>query len=175
MTEAIDRMATPTSAISLDAPVPPGPSVPAEPTALEMAASAPLIAPESASEGVLRVIGTFMMAAGVLAMLVGATANREWSSATVAAALFTVIMGLTMRFPTLLQDGTLTEEKRPAYSSMRVVMLLVAGTFVMLTVKAGWSTQSLDQLKIDQSWALVLGVVLGGKVAQGMAEANAKK
>jgi len=82
---------------------------------------------------------------------------------------------LTMRFPTLLQDGTLTEEKRPAYSSMRVVMLLVAGTFVMLTVKAGWSTQSLDQLKIDQSWALVLGVVLGGKVAQGMAEANAKK
>ncbi len=51
-------------------------------------------------------------------------------------------------------------------------MLMVAGTFIMLAVKAGWSTQSLDQLKIDRSWALVLGVVLGGKVAQGFAEAN---
>ncbi len=165
-------MTTPPPALSLDAPVPPGPSVPAEPSALEMAAAAQLIAPENASEMVLRVIGTFMMAAGVLAMIVGAAANREWSGATVAAALFSVLMGLAMRFPTLLQDGTVTEELRPAYSSMRVVMLMVTGTFIMLTVKAGWSTKSLDQLKIDQSWALVLGVVLGGKVAQGVAEAN---
>ncbi len=163
-------MATSTPAISLDGPVPPGPSV--APTALEMAAAAPLVAPESASEGVLRVIGTLMMALGVLAMLVGAVANRDWSGATVAAAVFTVVMGLAMRFPTLLQDGSVTEENRPAYSSMRVVMLLVAGTFVMLTVKVGWTTQSLEQLKIDQSWALVLGVVLGGKVFQGMAEAK---
>lgn len=166
-------MATSTPTLSLDAPVPPGPSV--APTALEMAAAAPLIAPESASEAALRIIGTVMMALGVLAMLVGAVANREWSGATVAAAVFTVVMGLAMRFPTLLQDGTVTDEHRPAYSSMRVVMLLVAGTFIMLTVKVGWTTQDLAQLKIDQSWALVLGVVLGGKVAQGMAEANAQK
>ena len=169
-------MASSTPALSLDGPVPPGPSVPAPgPSALEMAAAAPLIAPESASEAVLRIIGRFMMAAGVMTMLVGAVANREWSGATVAAAAFTVVMGLAMRFPTLLQDGTMTEDKRPAYSSMRVVMLMVAGTFIMLTVKVGWTTQSLEQLKIDQSWALVLGVVLGGKVFQSMAEANAKK
>jgi len=166
-------MATTTPALSLDGPVPPGPSV--APTALEMAAAAPLVAPDSASESVLRVIGTLMMALGVLAMLVGAAANREWSGATVAAAVFTIVMGLAMRFPTMLQDGTLTQDRRPAYSSMRVVMLLVAGTFILLTVKAGWTTQSLDQLKVDQSWALVLGVVLGGKVFQGMAEANAQK
>jgi hypothetical protein len=166
-------MATTTPALSLDAPVPPGPSV--APTALEMAAAAPLVAPESASESVLRVIGTLMMALGVLAMLVGAVANREWSGATVGSAVFTIVMGLAMRFPTMLQDGTMTEDRRPAYSSMRVVMLLVTGTFILLTVKAGWTTQSLDQLKVDQSWALVLGVVLGGKVFQGMAEANAQK
>ncbi len=41
-------MTTSTPALSLDAPVPPGPSV--APTALELAAAAPLIAPESASE-----------------------------------------------------------------------------------------------------------------------------
>lgn len=166
-------MATSTPAISLDAPVPPGPSV--APTALEMAAAAPLIAPETVSEAALRIIGTVMIALGVLAMLVGAVANREWSGAAVAAALFTVVMGLAMRFPTLLQDGTVTDENRPAYSSMRVVTLLVVGTFVMLTVKAGWTTQDLTQLKIDQSWALVLGVVLGGKVVQSMAEASAPK
>jgi small-conductance mechanosensitive channel len=140
-----------------------------------MAAAAPLVAPESASESVLRIIGTLMMALGVLAMLIGAVANREWSGATVGSAVFTIVMGLAMRFPTMLQDGTMTEDRRPAYSSMRVVMLLVTGTFILLTVKAGWTTQSLDQLKVDQSWALVLGVVLGGKVFQGMAEANAQK
>lgn len=166
-------MPTSTPAISLDAPVPPGPSV--APTALEMAAAAPLIAPETASEAALRIIGTVMMALGVLTMLVGAVANREWSGATVAAAVFTVVMGLAMRFPTLLQDGTVTDDNRPAYSSMRVVLLLVAGTFVMLTIKAGWTAQDLTQLKIDQSWALVLGVVMGGKVVQSMAEANASK
>jgi hypothetical protein len=166
-------MATTTPALSLDGPVPPGPSV--APTALEMAAAAPLIAPESASESVLRVIGTVMMALGLLAMLVGAVANREWSGPTVAAAVFSIVMGLAMRFPTMLQDGTVTDDQRPAYSSMRVVMVLVAGTFIMLTVKAGWNTQSLEQLKVDRSWALLLGVVLGGKVFQGMAEANAQK
>ena len=164
-------MATTTPTLSLDGPVPPGPSV--APTALEMAAAAPLIAPESASDSVLRVIGTVMMALGVLAMLVGAVANREWSGPTVAAAVFSIVMGLAMRFPTMLQDGTVTDDHRPAYSSMRVVLVLVAGTFIMLTVKAGWNTPSLEQLKVDQSWALVLGVVLGGKVFQGMAEANA--
>ncbi len=166
-------MPTSTPAISLDAPVPPGPSV--APNALEMAAAAPLIAPDTASDAALRLIGTAMMALGILAMLVGAVANRDWSGATVAAAVFTVVMGLAMRFPTLLQDGTVTDENRPAYSSMRVVMLLVAGTFIMLTVKVGWTAQDLSQLKIDQSWALVLGVVLGGKVVQAMAEANAQK
>jgi len=166
-------MATTTPALSLDGPVPPGPSV--APTALEMAAAAPLVAPESASESVLRIIGTLMIALGVLTMLVGAVANRELSGATVASAVFTIVMGLAMRFPTLLQDGTMTDERRPAYSSMRVVLLMVAGTFIMLTVKAGWTTQSLEQLKVDQSWALLLGVVLGGKVFQGMAEANAQK
>jgi hypothetical protein len=84
-------------------------------------------------------------------------------------------MGLAMRFPTMLQDGTLTDDHRPAYSSMRVVMLLVTGTFILLTVKVGWTAQGLEQLKVDQSWALMLGVVLGGKVFQGMAEANAQK
>ncbi len=166
-------MPTSTPAISLDAPVPPGPSV--APTALELAAAAPLIAPETASEAALRIIGTVMMALGVLAMLVGAVANRPSSGATVAAALFTVVMGLAMRFPTLLQDGTVTDEKRPAYSTMRVVMLLVAATFIMLAVKVGWTTPELSQLKIDRSWALVLGVVTGGKIFQSMAEVNAQK
>ncbi len=166
-------MPTSMPAISLDAPVPPGPSV--APTALEMAAAAPLIAPETASEAALRIIGTVMMALGVLAMLIGAVANREWSGATVAAAVFTVVMGLAMRFPTLLQDGTVTDENRPAYSSMRVVMLLVTGTFIMLIVKVGWTAQDLAQLKIDGSWPLILGVVFGGKIVQSMAEANAQK
>lgn len=164
-------MATQISTFSLDGPVPPGPSV--EPNALQMAAAAPLVAPESlAGEAVLRIIGTLMMGAGTLAMLVGAVLDRPSSGSIVGAAVFTVIMGLAVRFPTMLQDGTLTEANRPAYSTTRVVLLLVAGAFVMLTVKVGWSTPSLDLLKVDTSWAMVLGVVLGGKVIQSMTEAG---
>ncbi len=163
-------MASSTPTLSLDAPVPPGPSD--RPNTLEMAAAAPLLARDSLGDSVLRLIGTAMIGVGSLAMLAGAAADRSWSGAFVAAAIFIVIVGLAVRFPTMLQDGTVTEENRPSYSTMRVVVLLVVGAFVMLTVKAGWATTSLDALKVDQSWALVLGVVLGGKVVQGMAEAG---
>jgi hypothetical protein len=165
-------MATTTTALSLDAPVPPG--AVSGPTTLERAAAAPLLPSRPAAADVaLKVVGALMIGAGSFAMLAGAVANRASSGSVVAAAIFTVILGLAIRFPTLLQDGTVTEENRPAYSSTRVVVLLVVGAFVMLTVKVGWSTSSLDLLKVDQSWALILGVVLGGKVVQGIAEANA--
>jgi hypothetical protein len=164
-------MATSTSTLSLDGPVPPGPSV--EPSTLQMAAAAPLVASDAvAGEAILRLIGTLMMGAGTLAMLAGAVLDRPSSGSIVGAAVFTVIMGLAVRFPTMLQDGTLTEGDRPAYSTMRVVLLLVAGAFVMLTVKVGWTTPSLDLLKVDTSWAMVLGVVLGGKVIQSVTEAG---
>jgi hypothetical protein len=167
-------MASSTPSLSLDGPVPPGPSD--RPNTLEMAAAAPLLARDtpgdSVGDSVLRIIGTAMIGVGSLAMLGGAAADRSWSGALVAAAVFIVIIGLAVRFPTMLQDGSVTEENRPSYSTMRVVVLLVVGVFVMLTVKAGWATTSLDALKVDQSWALMLGVVLGGKVVQGMAEAG---
>ena len=166
-------MATTTTALSLDAPVPAG--AVSGPTTLERAAAAaPLLSSYATGvDAALRVVGTLMIGAGSLAMLAAAIANRPSSGAIVAAAIFTVILGLAIRFPTVLQDGTVTEDNRPAYSSTRVVVLLVVGAFVMLTVKVGWSTASLDLLKVDQSWALILGVVLGGKVVQGIAEANA--
>ena len=165
-------MATTTTALSLDGPVPP--DAVSGPTTLERAAAAPLVSSRfPGAEVALSVVGALMIGAGSVAMLAAAIANRPASGSIVAAAIFTVILGLAIRFPTLLQDGTVTEDNRPAYSSTRVVVLLVVGAFVMLTVKVGWSTASLDLLKVDQSWALILGVVLGGKVVQGIAEANA--
>jgi hypothetical protein len=164
-------MATSTPALSLDGPVPPGASD--VPSALERAAAAPLLASDATvGDGALRIVGISMISVGAVAVLVGAASDRSWSGAIVASAIFMVIIGLAVRFPTMLQDGTVTEENRPSYSTMRVVVLLVISAFVMLTVKAGWGTTSLDALKVDRSWALVLGVVLGGKVVQGMAEAR---
>jgi len=165
-----------TPAFSLDAPVPPGPST--RPSDLEMAAAAPLVRGETGADRALRTIGSVMIAAGTLAMLGGVIAGaasqavKAATGSIVAAAIFAIIIGLAIRFPTMLQDGTMTEDLRPAYSCTRVVLLLVVSAFVVLTVKAGWSAEGLAALKIDPSWALILGVVLGGKVAQGLTEAG---
>jgi hypothetical protein len=164
-------MATSTPALSLDGPVPPGPSDGT--STLERAAAARLLAPDSTvGDSVLRIVGLSMISVGSIAALAGAAADLSGSGAIVAAAVFMVIIGLAVRFPTMLQDGSVTDENRPCYSTMRVVVLLVVSAFVMLTIKASWATAGLDALKIDRSWALVLGVVLGGKVAQGMVEAR---
>ena len=179
---------TSTPALSLDGPVPgSAPSFSSDRQSdwqsnrqadLQMAASAPLVRAETGADRLLRTIGSAMIGAGALAMLGGAIAGSGGASSAlggsiVAAAIFTIIMGLAIRFPTMLQDGSMTDDRRPAYSCTRVVTLLVVGSFVLLTVKVGWTTGSLDGLKIDQSWALVLGVVLGGKVVQGLSEMGA--
>jgi hypothetical protein len=115
-------------------------------------------------------LGNILVAGGMIAMLVATIANRDTSSGVVAAAMIAAMIGLVFRFPTLLQDGTVTEDNKPAVSTMRVVVLIVVATFVLLTVRAGWSAKGLDMLKIDQSWAWVLGVVLGGKAVQSFGE-----
>ena len=169
-------MTTTTPALSLDGPVPT--ASPARPSDLELAAAAPLVRPESGADRGLRWIGSAMIAAGALVLLGGAIGGsaseslRPMVGSIVAAAVFTIIIGMAIRFPTMLQDGTLTEDQRPAYSATRVVMLLVVAVFVLLTVKVGWSAEGLAALKVDESWALILGVVLGGKVAQGLTEAG---
>jgi hypothetical protein len=70
----------------------------------------------------------------------------------------------------MIQDGTLTEDGKPSTSTMRVVVLFVVSMFLVLTVKAGWHANALSELQIDQSWAWILGVVLGGKAVQSFGE-----
>lgn len=92
-----------------------------------------------------------------------------------AAALFLVIVGLVIRFPALLTDGTMTDAGVPAVSTMRISVLLIVSVFAILTVKAGWAAPTLEGLKIDPSWAWVLGAALGGKAVQSFAEWTGKK
>lgn len=90
-----------------------------------------------------------------------------------AAALFLVIVGLVIRFPALLTDGTVTDAGVPAVSTMRISVLLIVSVFAIL--KAGWAAPTLEGLKIDPSWAWVLGAALGGKAVQSFAEWTGKK
>jgi hypothetical protein len=87
-----------------------------------------------------------------------------------AVAMFLLLVGLVFYFPDLLQDGS------GGGSSMRVAVLMVVSVFVILTLKAGWTVTNLEELKIDPSWAWVLGVAFGAKMGQSFAEAlGAKK
>lgn len=81
-----------------------------------------------------------------------------------AVSMFLVIMGLVFYFPTLLDgDGGQT-------STMRVAVLMIVSLFVVLTLKAGWGAESLEDLALSDSWIWVLGAALGGKAAQSFAE-----
>lgn len=117
-----------------------------------------------------QLLGTALLGIGTAGFLAAALMNRPTSGGLAAAAVFATTIGLCIRCPTLLQDGTLTEDKRPNYSSMRVLVLLLVVTFAMLTLKIGWSAPNLEILKIDESWQLILLTALGGKVGQSIAE-----
>lgn len=98
--------------------------------------------------------------------MVGASlSNRATHGGIIASALFTVICGMIIRYPTLLQTKTGTADSE-SVSTMRAAVLLVVSVFAILTVKAGWGSFGLDALKIDQSWAWVLGAAFGGKALQ---------
>lgn len=87
-----------------------------------------------------------------------------------AVAMFLFLIGLVFYFPDLLKEDT-----AGAGSSMRVAVLMVVSVFVLLTLKAGWAVSNLEELKIDQSWAWLIGVTLGAKTAQSFAEAWSRK
>jgi hypothetical protein len=113
-------------------------------------------------------LGAWLIAIGivgfVVAMLghwaIGGTIPGE----VPAISLFLVIVGLVFYLPDLLKDDT------HATSTMRVVVLMITSVFVILTLKAGWTTNNLSDLKIDSSWAWVLAAALGGKVLQSFSE-----
>jgi len=113
-------------------------------------------------------LGALLLGTGMVGFVV-ATFGRWASTAPIpgevpAVSLFFVIIGLVFYFPDLLKDET------KATSSMRVVVLMTVSVFLLLTVKSGWSANSLSELKLDQSWAWVLAVALGGKVLQSFSE-----
>jgi hypothetical protein len=86
-----------------------------------------------------------------------------------AVSMFLLLIGLVFWFPDLVKDGG------GGNSSMRVAVLMVVSLFTILTLKAGWTVASIAELKIDSSWAWVLGVAFGAKMAQSFAEAWSRK
>lgn len=100
---------------------------------------------------------------------------RPYQGGAIAAGFFTVIVGLVLRFPTLLQDGSRAADNSGNVSTMRVAVLLIVSVFGLLTIKTGWNVPRLEDLKPDSTWIGVLGVAFGGKVFQSFAESQGPK
>jgi hypothetical protein len=96
--------------------------------------------------------------------------GRPTDGSLPACALLLTLLGFAARFPGVLQDGTTNAAGEGNVSAMRVAVLMIVCVFSLVTVKAGWSTATLADLKIDPSWAWVLAAALGGKAAQSFAE-----
>jgi len=121
---------------------------------------------QSSSKG----IGNLLISGGALSMLAVEILALPYHGGAIATAFFVIIIGLILRFPTLIQDGTTNSNDTNNASMMRIATLLIVSLFAILAIKTGWETPRLVDLKIDPTWIGVLGVALGGKVAQSFAE-----
>lgn len=106
-------------------------------------------------------LGALALAGAVLSPLLGGSTE---TGGVAAVGMFLVILGLVFYFPSLLNDDT------GATSTMRVAVLMVVSLFVVLTLKAGWGADTLEKLKLQDSWVWVLAAALGGKAFQSFAE-----
>jgi hypothetical protein len=124
----------------------------------------------SGDDPTTRRLGEALLALGTTALVSAAFVARGSGGGVAAAALFTVIIGVAVRYPTLLQDGSTSPSGAPNVSSMRVAVLIIVSVFGVLTLKAGWSATSIEALKINDTWVYLLGVALGAKALQSIAE-----
>jgi hypothetical protein len=119
-------------------------------------------------------IGFGLIVVGVIGLSAAALLRVFWGSVVPgdlpAVSMFFLLIGLMFWFPDLIKDGG------GGNSSIRVAVLMVVSLFTILTLKAGWTVADIAELKIDSSWAWVLGVAFGAKMGQSFAEAlGAKK
>jgi len=101
--------------------------------------------------------------------------HHEVDGTLPAISLVVALLGFALRFPTLLQDGSTDSNNQGNVSTMRLSVLGLIVTFLLVTVKAGWDTPKLADLRIDPSWAWILAATLGGKAAQSFAELKSSK
>ena len=134
--------------------------------------------PASTASPSLRGPGTLLVLLGACGLAIAAALPLFHSAindgALAACALILILFGSAFVFPTLLQDGTVSEAGAPNVSTMRIAVLMIVSVFALVVVKAGWATPTLADLKIDSSWAWVLAAAFGGKAAQSFAEAPPK-
>ena len=83
-----------------------------------------------------------------------------------AAAIVLILLGMCFYFPTLLRE----EADKTSISTMRVCVLTVITVFALVYVKMGWTAGSFDDFKLDPNWVWIIGLALGAKAGQRMAE-----
>lgn len=84
--------------------------------------------------------------------------------AVAAAAFFLIMLGMAFVFPSMLRD------ENKALSTMRVLVFMVISVFVILSIKTGWDVREMRDLVVDDNWLYIIGLCLGGKVAQKFSE-----
>lgn len=118
-----------------------------------------------------QIFGAIILFSGILVMsiplLIDAFTKVSIDRSAIAAIGFLKIMlGLALFYPEML------EGPRQAISSMRVTVYMIISVFVFLTVKIGWTVGSFADFKLDETWAYILAIALGGKAIQSLGENN---
>lgn len=119
---------------------------------------------------VLRLLGFYMMIAGVLALIIGSFFTGEIIPNIVAIAFFITMLGFSMAFPSLLKGSE-------GLSTMRIIVFMITNVVCMLLLKIGWASgiTSLSQIGIDEYWVGIIAFTFGAKAVQSFFENRTTK
>jgi uncharacterized membrane protein HdeD (DUF308 family) len=123
-----------------------------------------------------KVLGVIMLICGILIML--GIGFSEWLnkkpdpnlSSLMSIGFLLIMLGIAFFFPDMLKSGATDNT-----SSMRVAVYMIVCVFVLLCVKYGWNCYSFADLKLDSTWAYILGAALGSKAIQTFGESKNPK
>lgn len=123
---------------------------------------------------IIQIIGFCLMGLGILFFLIALFLPAECSETyftanKMAISFFLIMLGISMSFPSLLEDKT------KGLSTMRIVVFMFTNVICILILKIGWNKEitSLDQIGLDEWWMGVIAFVFGAKAIQSYFE-NAK-
>lgn len=118
---------------------------------------------------VLQIIGFWLVALGIIAIIAGSFFNEKLNGPSViAVAFFITMLGFSFCFPSLFKH------QNKGLSTMRITVFMMTNVICMLLLKIGFASSvvSLAQIGLNQWWMGVIAFIFGAKATQSFFESK---
>jgi hypothetical protein len=112
----------------------------------------------------VRILGYALLIFGVVNLLYRTFFLKDTVATTigefVALNFFIIMLGISLIFPSLLQDHN------QGLSTMRFTVFMMTNIICLLLLKLGWNAPSLNSVGLDEYWMGMIAFIFGAKAAQ---------